>query len=162
MNKNSPRNLGGRPSIYTQELADRICHKLAEGNSLRTVCKGEGMPDISTIFNWFRTAPGFVQQYARAKEESADAMVEEMLDIADNGENDTYVRKDEEGNAIEGVNHDHINRSRLRVDVRKWAASKLKPKKYGEKIHAEHSGADGGPIKYTVVTGVPDPADDRA
>ena len=99
---------------YTQELADAICGYLAQGESLRTVCKREGMPCVATIFNWFRDRPDFLEQYARAKEEAADALADEMLDIAD--------AKDED-----------VNRSRLKVDTRKWLASKLKPKKYSDK-----------------------------
>lgn len=76
-------NPRGRPSEYNQELADRICAELAQGYSLRTVCAADDMPSVKTIFNWFRTYPDFLQQYTRAKEESADAMADEVIDIAD-------------------------------------------------------------------------------
>lgn len=78
----------GRPSKYTKELADAICERLAMGESMRTVCIGETMPAMSTIFKWLRENDKFSEQYARAKQESADAMAEEILDIADNGTND--------------------------------------------------------------------------
>lgn len=132
--------MAGRPSDYTQELADRICGQLAEGISLRTVCKGEGMPVASTVFLWLRTHEGFSEQYARAKEESADALVEEMMDIADDGSNDWMEIHDKE-NVGYRQNGEAINRSRLRVDTRKWVASKLKAKKYGDKQQVEHSGS---------------------
>lgn len=103
-----------RPSDYTQELADEICSQLAEGISLRTVCLPDEMPNKSTVFRWLRTHEEFRDQYAKAKESSADALLEDMFHIADNDKED-------------------VQRSRLRVDVRKWAASKLKPKKYGDK-----------------------------
>lgn len=130
-----------RPSDYTQELADNICAQLATGVSLRTVCKGEGMPSLQTIFNWFRTKQGFVEQYTRAKEESADALADEIMDISDDGHNDwmsvwygeTEVRK---------VDNEAVQRSKLRVDTRKWIASKLKPKKYGDKIDMTTNGKD--------------------
>ncbi len=111
--------MSGRPSQYNQELADKICEQLADGMSLRSVCKAEGMPDKSTIFNWFRTRPEFLDQYTRAKEESADALSDEMVDIAD----------DKTG---------YPQRDRRRSDTRKWLSSKLKPKKYGEKVDVEH------------------------
>jgi hypothetical protein len=89
----------------------------------------------------------FLDQYARAKEESADAFVEDMLDIADDGSNDWMEQKDKDGEAIGWrENGEAIQRSRLRVDTRKWIASKLKPKKYGEKIETTHQGPGGGPI----------------
>ena len=123
---------GGRPTKYTQELTDIICQRLSEGQSLRTVCKDDDLPCAATVFCWMRTKPEFLEQYEKAKEESADALVEDMLDIAD-----FQADIGNEGTAV-GVAH-----ARLRVDTRKWAASKLKPKKYGDKIQAEHSGAVG-------------------
>lgn len=123
-----------RPSDYTQELADNICAQLANGLSLRTVCLADDMPDKSTVFRWLRTNKEFCDQYTRAKEESADALVEEMLDISDDGANDYMTRDYTNGGSEMVVDHDHISRSRLRIDTRKWIASKLKPKKYGEKI----------------------------
>jgi transposase-like protein len=127
----------GRPTDYTQEKADAICHMLSDGMSLRSVCRQDGMPEAKTVFNWMRRFPEFLQQYARAKDESADALVEQMMDIAD----DEPPRL--ESGAIDNAAVQH---QRLRVDVRKWAASKLKPKKYGDKLHAEveHTGNVGG------------------
>jgi hypothetical protein len=132
----------GRPSEYTQETADRICSQLAEGISLRTVCKAEDMPDKTTVFKWLRTYPEFLNQYTRAKDESADALVEESLDIADDASNDWMARNDPE-NAGWVVNGEHIQRSRLRIETRKWMASKLKPKKYGDKLEHAGTGPNG-------------------
>jgi hypothetical protein len=130
----------GRPSDYSQELADRICSKLAEGISLRTVCLADDMPDKSTVFKWLREIKEFSDQYTRAKEESSDALVEEMLDISDDGTNDWMEQLDEEGKTKGWrENGEAINRSRLRVDTRKWIASKLKAKKYGDKQQVELS-----------------------
>lgn len=89
------------------------------------------MPDASTVFRWLRTKPDFCEQYTRAKEESAEALSEDMLEIADDKTGDP-------------------TRDRLRVDTRKWLASKLKPKKYGEKVDHTHGGANGGPIVHRV------------
>lgn len=131
----------GRPTKYTNKLADLICARLSEGESLRTVCKSENMPCKATVFKWLRLYPSFVDQYARAKEESADALTDEMLDIADDAQNDYMERLGEDGQP-EGyqINGEHIQRSRLRIETRKWLAVKLKPKKYGDKVEQEHSG----------------------
>lgn len=117
----------GRPTIYTDKLADEICAKIADGQSLRTVCSPDEMPNITTIYEWIRSNDQFSKQYARAKDDAADAMVEDMLNIAD-----TEI---------------DVQKARLMVDTRKWIASKLKAKKYGDKITQEHSGPDGGAIK---------------
>lgn len=102
---------------------------------MRTVCADDAMPCMTTVFKWLREKPEFTQQYTRAKEESADAMFEEMMDIADDGTNDWMEAHTKEGEALGWrENGEALQRSRLRVDTRKWALSKLKPKKYGDKI----------------------------
>ena len=123
----------GRPSDYTEELGDSICSELADGKSMRTVCEPDSMPDKSTVFRWIRTIEEFRDQYTRAKEESADALTDEMLDIADDTELD-YTKTDDQGVKL---NAENIQRSRLKIETRKWLASKLKPKKYGDKQFIE-------------------------
>jgi hypothetical protein len=137
----------GRPSIFTPELAARICAELACGRSLRSVCKANDMPDIATVFRWLQDKPEFRDQYEKAKHESADALVEEMLDIADDGTNDWMEFHDKDGESAGWkLNGEHVQRSRLRVDVRKWAASKLKPKKYGERVDMNHGVQPDDPL----------------
>jgi hypothetical protein len=91
------------------------------------------MPSKTSVFRWLRTQDEFRDQYARAKEESADALTDEMLDIADDGSNDWMSRHGKDDEVAWSVNGEHIQRSRVRIDTRKWIASKLKPKKYGDK-----------------------------
>jgi hypothetical protein len=134
----------GRPCEYTADTADAICARLAQGESLRSVCRDESMPSVQTVFTWMRRFPEFLEQYARAKEESADALTDEILEIADDGRNDWMQRFNADGEAIGWqVNGEHIQRSRVRIDSRKWLASKLKPKKYGDKLAV--GGADDLP-----------------
>jgi hypothetical protein len=92
----------------------------------------------------------FSEQYARAKEESADALVEDMLDIADNAANPVIVDGVPlvvEGKPVMNADAAAVAHARLRVDTRKWSASKLKPKKYGDKVTQEVSGPDGAPVQ---------------
>lgn len=126
----------GRPTDYTPQLATEICGEIALGYSLRTIAKTEGMPSVVTMFTWLKKYPDFLKQYEIAKSEQADALAEEMLDIADDGTND-WIEK----NGKKSLDVEHVQRSRLRVDTRKWIASKLKPKKYGDKQEVEHSGS---------------------
>lgn len=124
----------GRPSDYSPELADKICEQIVLGYSLRTISKDESMPCVSTIFNWIRSKPEFLQQYEKAKAEQADALTEDMLDIADDGSNDWMIKTGKDAESIGWqLNGEHVQRSRLRLDTRKWIASKLKPKKYGDR-----------------------------
>jgi hypothetical protein len=155
--------MAGRPSEFTQDKADYICQELAEGRSLRAICKDDGMPSAGTVCRWLSESTTFQQQYARAREAQADALFEEVLDIAD--EECTTVRadkhgtKDDDGDGNTEVVFDNVavQRNRLRVDARKWMAGKLRPKKYGEKL--EIAGDPDAPVKIeTIQRVIVDPA----
>lgn len=120
----------GRPSDFTPEIANEICELISEGRSLRMICEGEGFPHRSTVQRWLATNEAFRAQYAHAREQQAEYYAEKIVD-------DALVATDA---AI----------GRLRMDALKWAASKLAPKKYGDKI--AHVGGDEGdaPIKHSV------------
>ena len=126
-------NPTGRPPVMTREIEDDICKQIAEGKSLVRILKSDPkFPDYSTVTRHLMATKGieggFCIKYAQAREIQADYMADEIIDIADDGANDSYV--DEEGKVK--VDYDHIQRSKLRVDARKWVASKLKPKRYGD------------------------------
>jgi hypothetical protein len=125
-----------RPSDYTEELALHICAELASGRSLVSICKDDDMPDISTVYRWRLAHPAFRDMYTRAREDQADTLADEIVGIADESINDTYL--DSDGN--ERTNHEVVARSKLRVDARKWVAAKLKPRSYGDKLDLTHSG----------------------
>jgi len=136
----------GRPTLYTEELANKICTAIANScKGLSHICKeNPDFPCRDTIHEWVISNKIFSDKYARAKELQGELMVDEMIAIADDGRNDTY--EDEDGRIR--TDHDVISRSKLRVDTRKWIASKLLPKKYGDKITAEHTGKDGDAIEH--------------
>ena len=122
-----------RPSDYTPETAAAICARIADGQSLREIARAEGMPDKSTILRWLDAHAEFRDQYARAREAQADHFAEEILEISDDGTND-WMRRQQGEDTVEVANHEHISRSKLRVDARKWLMSKMAPKKYGDKL----------------------------
>lgn len=127
----------GRPSSYTQVLADLICERLADGESIRTICADEAMPSKSTVFRRLadENNRAFRDQYARAREAQVDALVDEMLDIADDGSNDWMERKNADGENIGWAeNGEAMRRSTLRIETRKCIAGKMRPKKYRDKI----------------------------
>lgn len=132
----------GRPSSYMQEIADKICEEIGNGKSLRSVCLMDGMPAMSSIFKWIREHEEFSKQYARATEERTEALAEEILDISDDGRNDWMTITTKGGFEKEVANNEVLQRSRLRVDTRKWLMSKMKPKKYGDKIDLSNNGKD--------------------
>lgn len=128
----------GRPTDYTEELGSTICARFAEGESMWSVARDEGMPSTTTMFTWLRIHEEFLAQYEISKAECADMYAEEIIEIADDSANDYVDVTDENGaTGATRLNTEHVQRSRLRIDSRKWVASKLKPKKYGEKIQQE-------------------------
>jgi hypothetical protein len=117
----------GRPSGFSQEVADAICEALIEGKSLRSICLAEDMPSKATVCRWLAGNEAFRDQYTHAREFQADTLFDESLDIADERNNDL-------------TQPDLVQRARLRIDTRKWMAGKLRPQKYGEKLDVNHSG----------------------
>lgn len=117
----------GRPSLYSPALADTIIDGITSGLSLREICRADAMPDRATVFRWLEAHPDFAAKYARAREFQAEANAEEIIDIADTEEDPA--------------------RARVRVDARKWVASKLVPKRYGDRM--VHEGGENA-IKHDV------------
>lgn len=124
----------GRPSIYTPELAARICHEIANGISLRKICDRPDMPNKDTILSWCGSNKEFSDQYARAREAQADYWADEIIDISDDSSQDEVEKERPDGSTYMAVDHEHINRSRLRVDTRKWLMARMAPKKYGDRV----------------------------
>jgi hypothetical protein len=140
------RSRGGRPSRYSEEMARDICERISLGESLRMISRDAEMPALSVMTVWISKYPEFQVQYARAREAQADALFDEILEIADDGRND-YMLKVEGGKEAYLENGEALRRSQMRIDARKWMAGKLRPKKYGEKHIAEVSGPDGSAVQ---------------
>jgi len=134
-------SLGGRPSIFSEEIADTICLALAEGMSLRTICSLDGMPSRTTVFQWLRDMPAFRTKYTQARDDQAETMVDECADIVDDGTNDFMERRNSRGELEIAYNGDSVQRSRLRVEHRRWYAERLLPKKYGTKQNVDVTGS---------------------
>lgn len=122
---------GGRPSTFSQEIADTICERLANGESLRKICLDEAMPGQTTLYRWLKANDEFREQYAYARELQADTLFDEILDIADDATND-WMERHADDNEGWKENGEAMRRSQLRIDARKWMAGKLKGK-YNDK-----------------------------
>ena len=105
---------------FSQQIADEICERLAEGESMRSILRDAHMPASSSVYKWLRFVPDFAEQYARAREDQADTIADQTVWIADTEEDP--------------------QRARVRIDARKWYAGKLRPKVYGDRIDHEHKG----------------------
>lgn len=117
----------GRPTDYTPELGDEICRRLSEGESLNRICRDESMPARSTVITWalgqIEDANEFPDKYALARQIQSELLADEIHDIADDGSRDVI----EDGDKTV-INHEHIQRSKLRVDTRKWYLSSVVPR----------------------------------
>lgn len=138
------------PVRYSRELADAILKRMAEGESLRSICRDKGMPTETAVRMWaVDDRDGFGSRYARGMVVRCDYWADEILEISDDSSGDT-VTVVENGREVMKVDHENINRSRLRVDSRKWLMSKLAPGRYGDRIELDHKVDSQGPPRVTV------------
>jgi hypothetical protein len=140
----APQKKIGRPTKYSEELAQVICIRLSGGESLRSICKDDDFPVQQTVYSWMLKHPSFLEQYTRAREEQADTYADEIVAIADEAPEINPVY-DKDGNVIDvKIDSGYVAYQKQRIEARKWTAMKLKPKKYGDKI--THSGDDDNPV----------------
>ena len=133
----------GRVS-YSPELAEKILDRISEGESLRRICADDGMPDRRPVLRWLEADQELATKCARARELQADSIFDELREIAEDG------------------NPEDVQRAKLRVSTLQWMAAKLAPKRYGDKLVAEHSGPNGGAIPFeTVIRKVVDPKGEK-
>ena len=131
-------------TLYTPELMAEICRRLAEGESLLHICRTAGMPSEGTVRLWVKQdRDGCAAQYTQARELGYELLADELLEIADDGTNDWI---DRDGQRV--CDHDHVSRSRLRVDTRKWVLSKMLPKVFGDRL--QHTGDGGGAVQVRI------------
>lgn len=132
------KHAGGRPTIYSQELADKICAEISQTEmGFHKLYKAlDWFPDPSTILDWVAKYPEFTKQYAQARRLQMDLMGERILDIVDDSSGDESISPN--GNRIE--NREFTSRSKLRAEARMWLMERLAPKVYGKFIKDEDEG----------------------
>lgn len=136
-----PKKLG-RPTKFDTKLAKKICKRIAAGESLRAICRDAEMPNRATVHDWLldETKKAFYDQYEQACNVRAENMFDELTEIADDGSNDWMEKENKDGSSFTVLDHEHVQRSRLRIDVRKWYLSKVMPKKFGDKLDLTSGG----------------------
>lgn len=125
-----------RPTSFTQTKADAICDRLADGMSLRAVCRNKAMPSKTTVFKWLGQNSEFADQYARAREAQADLLVDEMIELADTPKEGRKTKRTADGK-LEVTTGDMVEHRRLQIETRKWVAARMRPKKYGDRIDVD-------------------------
>ena len=155
---------GGRPSSYSPKLAAAICERISHSDQgLEHICASPGFPPVKNVWRWLSATeadgktpkyPEFREKYARARDSQAEFIAMQTLAIADDGEADRVTRVREDGTEYQAVDVEHIQRSRLRVDARKWVAAHLAPKKWGDRIDqrlVDENGNDREPLNVVFV-----------
>jgi len=133
----------GRPSLFSESLAAFICGEVAGGKTLSAICRTPGLPVPATVHRWRRENSSFSADYALARIDQAHSWGDECIAIADDSTMDTVTKTDPKGRTYEAVDHENIQRDRLRVDTRRFMMSKGAPLIYGEKVQHEHGGEIG-------------------
>jgi hypothetical protein len=130
----------GRPSGYSDELAELICARIASGETLTAICNSKGMPHRQTVLRWRREHDGFNREYHLARVDAMDVLADQTLEISDDSTLDTVIKSDPKGRTFEAVDHENINRDRLRVQTRQFLMAKIAPHVYGDKVQHQHTG----------------------
>jgi hypothetical protein len=133
----------GRPSKRTPEVVERIIQELSKGTPLTVICEADDMPGRDAVYDWMSNDEELSRHIARAREAGFDQIALDALNIADNSERDTILT--DKGGEV--PNSEWISRSRLRVETRLKLLAKWDPKRYGDRIAQEITGADGGPVQ---------------
>lgn len=139
-----------RSLLFTQKLADMICERIADGQSLRAICAEAGMPTTGTVFRWLEENEGFRGQYARAREFRADTLFDEILEISDAPAEGEAAKSGEAGRAGKPAPETArgADQRKLQIETRKWMAARLQPQKYSDKPPpAAAPGAEGARIE---------------
>jgi hypothetical protein len=135
---------GGRPTNYCQEIAQLVCDRVATHHvGIERLCNMyPDMPGKTTIREWKLKHDEFASRYALARQKQVENYAEDIIDIADDGSKDYVLTED--GFKLDT---EHLNRSRLRIDTRKWMASKLAPKIYGDQKRVEELEGENERVK---------------
>ena len=143
----------GRPTLYTPELGDKLCALIALGSSLRTICRDDDMPDASTVYRWLRLHNDFRDNYEKARADQADALADEILEIADDGRNDWMERHNNDGSTAYAINGEHVQRSRLQCRQPQMDCLEAENRRNtATRSTRKLPGADGVPLVPTEIT----------
>lgn len=139
----------GRPSTYTDEIAEEICERLAGGESVLAMCREDHMPPQSVIFQWLHKHKEFAEKYALARESWAQFEFERMMEIADTPLQGEKIETSSDGKT-KVITGDMTEHRRLQVDTRKWALARMNGRRFGDRTAHEHSGPGGEALEIIV------------
>jgi hypothetical protein len=140
MTKTTPRKPKAAKPEITARLVNSIIQRVANGETLTAICRDEGMPDYRRVWDAIHRSSSLRAEWDRARETRANRWAEEMTEIAEDGTNDYIEREGKRGTFI-ALNEEHVRRSQLRIDTRKWLLARALPARFGDRVEQVHSGA---------------------
>ncbi len=148
-------------SNRTEKIVSEICARLAEGETLRSICRRKGMPHWNTVYDWMAEDPELSGRIARAREIGFDAIAQEALEIANTPVIGEETEESDDGR-IKTKRGDMLGHRKLQIDTRLKLLAKWCPARYGDKTSMELTGANGGPVRAQVIIATGVPSDDPA
>lgn len=134
-------NPAGRPTAHTPEMRDEICARLADGQSLRSICRDDHMPALSTVLLWVvHDREGFSDHYHRAREAAGYAHADEALSLR-------YELRD---GSLDPQT------AKVILDALKWGAERMAPKKHSTRQEVDHTSSDGSMTPTRIELVAPD------
>jgi hypothetical protein len=145
----------GRHSTYTEAIADEICDRIAEGETLRAICRDEHMPSWRTVYDWLNVNQDFAARFAKSRKLGFDAIAEEAFEIANTPVMGEEIEED--GDRVKVKRADMLGHRKLQIWTRLQLLARWCPEKYGDRTAMELTGANGGPVVQEVVRRIVDP-----
>ncbi len=132
----------GRPTIYRDSIVKAICIRLSIGDSLNKICQLDGYPGKATVYRWLLSNEVFRDKYQQAREMQQENFLDDIIDIADETSSD-YTTVEGKNGTYERFDNEHVQRSRLRIDTRKWIMERMAPTKYASRAQVDNVSSDG-------------------
>ncbi|UWQ30248.1 hypothetical protein [Leisingera sp. M523] len=143
----APKRKPGRPSTFTQKVADEICRRMSLGETLKSICEDPKMPTQTGVAKWRQARPEFDVSYARAREDQMHAWADEIVSLIDGAEMGYNVRVPLASKEMERIKEDgfvtfrfrkhHLDHAKAMVDVRKWLMAKVLPAVFGDRLNID-------------------------
>lgn len=153
-----PKKPQGRPTKRTSAIEDEIIRRIGEGETLRSICRDEHMPSYGAVYDWAENDDKFSSRLAHARDKGEEAIVQECVEIADDGRNDWVEKFGKDGESLGyQINGEHVQRSKLRIETRLKLLAIWNPRKYGNRVNVDHGTQPGDPLAklYEQMAGTP-------
>ena len=135
----------GRPTLRTNAVIEKICERISCGETLREICREQGMPHWTTVYDWITADKELSLRFVRARETGFDAIAQDALRIADTPLIGEETEETDDGK-IKTKRGDMLGHRKLQIETRLKLLAKWDPKRYGDKVDVNHGGQPDNPF----------------